>query len=179
MNKIHFRPLLTGFLLAVASAACSSSVEDEGRADEPVDGEDAGSNEPLVVDLFACDLPLHCPAVCSHLGTGDCSEAGAVDCAYDLASSGSTGLLLHENRPGPGSWMQDDLIIRLGDDGFILQRRTKSCELGAWCDLSSVPWVVERQAICDGAMFTYEPTCVPIETERSCSDVQAILGGDG
>jgi hypothetical protein len=176
MSKNHFRPFLTGLLLAVASAACTSSVEEgESLDDESAEGEDAGSNEPQVVDLFACNLPLDCPAVCTHLGTGDCSEPAAVDCAYDLKSSGSTGVLLHENRPGPsGSLELDDLIILLGDDSFIMQRRTRSCSS---CDLSTVPWVVERQGICDGAMFTYEPTCVPIETERSCSDVQAILGG--
>jgi len=165
--------------LAVGLVACGNSVASTG-------GEGGGnSKEPTNVDFFSCDVQLSCPAICTHLGPGDCSNgANPLECPGALWLEGGSGAIQVQERPGPGNWMGDDLILLLGDGTAIVQRRERSC---IDCDPSTLPWVFDQPEHCDVAVppDTCQPdacselpvleNCVPLTKAMTCEEIATAI----
>jgi hypothetical protein len=176
---------------AALVAACGSSL------DVPQDGAggSGGGQGGQTLDLFACELQLSCDELCIHISPGDCSSPGALGCAGELLVSGAPGVLFEQDRPGPGGFQADRLLVLRGDGTAIAQRRSRSCPDGAVdCDLTKVAWDVAEQQTCtlvspidDGVCVEGSPCeasprfsdCVALEPEATCGDVAAILAGAG
>lgn len=155
MNRITLlvRSILAGgslLLLALSAIACS---EPAPAGVAPV--------EPQYVDLFACNVALSCPMYCSHLGVEECTGAfNPPTCAGELWLAGKAGAIMLQDRPGPGSWMGDELTLLLGDGKALVQKRERSCpEGGVGCNFESIPWVLGPQELC--AVKTPPTNCVP------------------
>jgi len=137
-------------------------------------------------DLFACDAPLSCPAVCAHLSLADCG--GDLACGAELFADEEPGLLMLESRPGPGNAQGDTLTLLLAGGGAIRQTRYRYCDEFP-CDFEEIPWEVYRQELCDVLPYrpcgadTCEPypvtvNCAPLITEASCADLEQALAGE-
>jgi hypothetical protein len=138
-------------------------------------------------DLFACDQPLSCPAVCVHNALGDCS-GGNLTCGEELFADEGPGLLLVEGRSGGGNSQLDTLTLLLPGGGAIVQQRERSCD-GIPCDVDPIPWQVFQQELCDVHPFhpcgsdaceLYPGTgnCTPLITEIGCADLKQALSGE-
>lgn len=123
--------------------------------------------------LFACELPMSCDPVCTHLGwLGDCG--GDEACVEGVWSSGETGVILIEGRSGPGGSQLDTLVVLMGDGQALRQARSRSCAEGEWdCDLNAIPWSVEGQERCKMGDPGSLQDCV--SAHYSCDEVKAML----
>jgi hypothetical protein len=172
--------LMTIFL---GSAACGTSDGGAGGGGGGGGGEGPGAQP---TDLYACDIPLACGQVTTHIG-----QTGPVDalhCMARLAASGDRGLVRTSSTVGPNNDSSDSWIYVLGDGTAIVQKRertfcsdgscqTESLEEHARCDLTGY---AELVASCDPLDETdpdctwmgYE-NCQAID-EQSCESVLAF-----
>lgn len=133
-------------------------------------------------DLFSCDLELSCDEICTHNDIGDCGLDGAVECALALMDDRERGALLYQSRAGPGGHQTDYLAILLGDGRLLRQRRSKDCPADdEFCDLGAIAWSLQHEELCYALVDGPYPAmvgCAPVESEASCDDVAALLGGE-
>lgn len=163
-------------MLALSAIACSDAA--------PV----TPVNTPEYVDLFACNVSLSCPMYCSHLGVEVCSGGGQPICAGDLWIAGTAGAIMLQDRPGPGTWMGDELTLLLGDGTALVQKRSRSCfDAEPGCSIANLPWELGPHELCtvktppmdcvtgNCPQLPSVENCVPVDKDWTCADAMSAI----
>lgn len=149
---------------------------------ETIDPPDTGGEGDSMFDLFRCGYD---PA---------CKSDGASECAATLlmSSTEATGLLMFRPRTEPDRFLDDTLVVLLGDGTYLVQRRNADCNEEEPDCLNNAE--VSEQELCtldpfafdscacpseDCAPCTWEPEfgltdCAPID-QRTCGEFSDIL----
>jgi hypothetical protein len=87
------------------------------------EGESEGVAQ-LHVNLYDCGLPLDCEQMVGH--ADDIRPATALNCAAKQIVLGLPGVLDHLDSPGGACSQDEQLVILLGDDTALVQRRHRA-----------------------------------------------------
>ncbi|WP_437682282.1 hypothetical protein [Sorangium sp. So ce131] len=157
---------------------------------------DGQGSVPQHVDLFACNVPLTCEKIYSHIDT---EPQSALNCAAELVLAGQPGAVQDLDYTGPLVSETERLTVFLGDGTALVQSRHRECLDPDACPYPvrgepyHIPWTLFAHQICDVVINDYTidgcargdmgyciwlpgslTNCTDVE-DRQCAEVTGLL----